>query len=80
MKKTIYRITLNCITYKTGKTFLPEIVPLLQEGAALIEEAKAAHPELAAVGIEMILARVAEAEVADAFDYYYVPERSTSTG
>ena len=47
-------------------------MPLLQEGAAYIDEARAAHPELAAVGIELI-EESEQPAVADAFDYYYVP-------
>ena len=37
-----------------------------------IEQAKAAHPELQPVAIEMI-EESEQPEVADAFDYYYVP-------
>ena len=47
---------------------------LLRSVTALryIDDAKAAHPELAAVGIEMI-EESEHPDVADTYDYYYVP-------
>jgi len=66
------KLLLNEYSYVTGKTFLPEKLPLLQKALRYIEEARAAHPELAAVGIEMI-EESEQPALADTFDYYYVP-------
>ena len=46
--------------------------PFCKKALRYIDEARAAHPELSAVGIEMI-EESEQPEVADAFDYYYVP-------
>ena len=46
--------------------------PFCKKALRYIEEVKAAHPELAAVGIEMI-EESEQPDVADTFDYYYVP-------
>lgn len=46
--------------------------PFCKKAFRYIEEAKAAHPELAAVEIELI-EESEEAERANKFDYYYVP-------
>ena len=51
---------------KPVKLFYLRSCPFCKKALRYIDEARAAHPELAAVGVEMI-------EVADAFDYYYVP-------
>ena len=48
---------------KPVKLFYLKNCPFCKKALRYIEEARAAHPELAAVGIEM----------ADTFDYYYVP-------
>ena len=58
--------------HETRKIVLSEDVPFLQKALRYIEEAKAAHPELAPVEIEMI-EESEEPEVADRYDYYYVP-------
>jgi len=47
-------------------------MPLLQEALAYIEEVKRAHPELAALDIELI-EESEEPTVAEQYDYYYVP-------
>ena len=46
--------------------------PFCKKALRYIEEAKAAHPELAALEIELI-EESEEPEVADRYDYYYVP-------
>ena len=46
--------------------------PFCKKALRYIEEARAAHSELAAVEIEMI-EESEQPEVADRFDYYYVP-------
>ena len=46
--------------------------PFCKKALRYIDEARAAHPELAAGGSEMI-EESEQPEVADAFDYYYVP-------
>ena len=46
--------------------------PFCKKALRYIEEAKAAHPELAALEIELIEESEAP-EVADRYDYYYVP-------
>ena len=65
---------------KPVKLFYLKNCPFCKKALRYIEEARAAHPELAAVGIEMIeeseqLESTAEgkaATLADTFDYYYV--------
>lgn len=57
---------------KSVKLFYLKNCPFCKKALRYIEELKAEHAELAAVDIEMI----EEAElpdVADKFDYYYVP-------
>ncbi len=57
---------------KSVKLFYLKNCPFCKKTLRYIDEARAAHPELAAVEIE----RIEESEqpdVADAFDYYYVP-------
>ena len=54
---------------KPVKLFYLKNCPFCKKALRYIEEARAAHPELAAVGIEMI----EESALADTFDYYYVP-------
>ena len=57
---------------KSVKLFYLHSCPYCKRALQYIAEAQAAHPELAAVKIEMI----EESElpdVADKFDYYYVP-------
>lgn len=46
--------------------------PFCKWALRYIDEAKAAHPELAAVEIELV-EESEEPEVADRYDYYYVP-------
>ena len=46
--------------------------PFCKKALRYIEEAKAAHPELAALEIELI-EESEEPEVAARYDYYYVP-------
>lgn len=46
--------------------------PFCKRALRYIDEAKAAHPELAAVEIELV-EESEEPEVADRYDYYYVP-------
>ncbi|MBR7170557.1 MAG: thioredoxin family protein [Alistipes sp.] len=46
--------------------------PFCKKALRYIEEAKAAHPELAALEIELI-EESEEPEIADRYDYYYVP-------
>ena len=46
--------------------------PFCKKALRYIEEAKAVHPELAALEIELI-EESEEPEVADRYDYYYVP-------
>lgn len=54
------------------KLFYLKTCPFLQEALRYIDEAKAAHPELADVAIEMI-EESEQPAVADSYDYYYVP-------
>ena len=67
---------------KPVKLFYLKNCPFCKKALRYIEEAKAAHPELAEVEIEMI-EESEQPGVADGFDYYYVPtfyvdgERST---
>lgn len=46
--------------------------PFCKQALRYIDEAKAAHPELADVEIELV-EESEEPEVADRYDYYYVP-------
>ena len=46
--------------------------PFCKKALRYIEEAKAAHPELQPIEIELI-EESEEPEVADKYDYYYVP-------
>ena len=57
---------------KPVKLFYLKNCPFCKNALRYIEEARAAHPELAAVGIEMI-EESEQPEVADRYDYYYVP-------
>lgn len=57
---------------KPVKLFYLRSCPFCKKALRYIEEARAAHPELEAVEIEMI-EESDEPEVADTFDYYYVP-------
>lgn len=57
---------------KPVKLFYLRTCPFCKKALRYIEEARAAHPELEAVEIEMI-EESDEPEVADTFDYYYVP-------
>ena len=57
---------------KPVKLFYLKACPFCKRALQYIEAAQAAHPELAAVGIELV-EESEQPEVADAFDYYYVP-------
>lgn len=57
---------------KPVKLFYLETCPFCRKALRYIDEAKAAHPELQAVAIETI-EESQQPEVADAYDYYYVP-------
>lgn len=46
--------------------------PFCKKALRYIDEAKAAHPELAAIPIEMI-EESEQPALADTYDYYYVP-------
>lgn len=52
--------------------FIQERCPFCVKALRYIDEARAAHPELEAVEIE-IHDEIKESEYADTFDYYYVP-------
>lgn len=54
------------------KLFYLKNCPFCRKALRYIDEAKAADPALAAVTIEMI-EESEQPEVADMFDYYYVP-------
>lgn len=54
------------------KLFYLKTCPFCRKALRYIEEAKAAHPELAAVEIEMI-EESEQPALADTYDYYYVP-------
>lgn len=54
------------------KLFYLKTCPFCKKALRYIDEAKAAHPELADVAIEMI-EESEQPDVADQFDYYYVP-------
>ena len=55
---------------KPVKLFYLKNCPFCKKALRYIEEARAAHPELAAVGIEMI-EESEQPALADTFDYYY---------
>ncbi len=57
---------------KPVKLFYLKTCPFCKKALRYIEEAKKAHPELAPVQIEMI-EESEEPDVADQYDYYYVP-------
>ena len=57
---------------KPVKLFYLRNCPFCKRALRYIDEAKAAHPELAAVEIELI-EESEEPEVADRYVYYYVP-------
>lgn len=57
---------------KPVKLFYLRSCPFCKKALRYIEEARVAHPELEAVEIEMI-EESDEPDVADTFDYYYVP-------
>lgn len=52
--------------------FIQPMCPYCKKALRYIEDAKAAHPELSAIEIE-IHDELKEPEFADSFDYYYVP-------
>ncbi len=57
---------------KNVKLFYLKNCPFCKKAMRYIEEAKASNPELAAIEIEMI-EESEQPQVADKFDYYYVP-------
>ena len=57
---------------KPVKLFYLKNCPFCRKALRYIEEAKAAHPELQPVAIEMI-EESEQSDLADTFDYYYVP-------
>ena len=57
---------------KPVKLFYLKNCPFCRKALRYIDEAKAAHPELAAVSIELI-EESEQPAVADGYDYYYVP-------
>ena len=57
---------------KPVKLFYLKNCPFCRKALRYIEEAKAAHPELQPVEIEMI-EESEQSDLADTFDYYYVP-------
>lgn len=57
---------------KPVKLFYLKSCPFCKKALRYIDEARAAHPELAAVEIEMI-EESEQPAVADTYDYYYVP-------
>lgn len=57
---------------KPVKLFYLRSCPFCKRALRYIDEARAAHPELAAVDVECI-EESDEPAVADRFDYYYVP-------
>lgn len=57
---------------KPVKLFYLKSCPFCKKALRYIDEARAAHPELAAVEIEMI-EESEQSDVADTYDYYYVP-------
>lgn len=57
---------------KPVKLFYLKSCPFCKKALRYIDEARAAHPELAAVEIELI-EESEQSDVADTYDYYYVP-------
>ena len=57
---------------KAVKLFYLKNCPFCKKALQYIYQAKAAHPELQPVRIEMI-EESEQPDVADAYDYYYVP-------
>lgn len=57
---------------KPVKLFYLKNCPFCRKAQRYIDEVKAAHPELAAVDIELI-EESEQPAVADGYDYYYVP-------
>lgn len=57
---------------KPVKLFYLKTCPFCKKALRYIEEVKAAHPELAAVEIELI-EESEQSALADRYDYYYVP-------
>lgn len=57
---------------KNVKLFYLKNCPFCKKALRYVEEAKASNPELAAIEIEMI-EESEQPQVADKFDYYYVP-------
>lgn len=57
---------------KPVKLFYLRDCPFCRKALRYIEQAKTDHPELDAVGIELI-EESEQPEVADTYDYYYVP-------
>lgn len=57
---------------KRVQLFYLKNCPFCKKALRYIEEAKAAHPELQPIKIELI-EESEEPEVADKYDYYYVP-------
>ena len=54
------------------KLFYLRNCPYCKKALRYIDEAKTAHPELAAVAVETI-EESEQSDVADSYDYYYVP-------
>ena len=69
--------TLNQGSYETGYTFLSAPVPLLQEALGYLEELQRQEP-YGRIEIRMI-DELAEPEVADRYDYYYVRHFTSGT-
>ena len=57
---------------KPVKLFYLRNCPFCKRALRYIDEAKAAHPELAAVGLELV-EESGEPEVGGRYGYYYVP-------
>ncbi len=57
---------------KSVKLFYLRNCPFCKRALRFVADAKAAHPELAAVEVETI-EESEQPEIAEAFDYYYVP-------
>lgn len=57
---------------KRVQLFYLKNCPFCKKALRYIEEAKAAHPELQAIEIELV-DESEESAVADQYDYYYVP-------
>lgn len=63
---------LNLTTMKPVQLFYLKSCPFCKKALRYIEEARAAHPELEAVAIELI-EESEQPALADTYDYYYVP-------